>query len=98
MTPVDTAALRELVEKAFPDGAAAFARNCGAMPYVDLLNALPSLLDEVEALREALEKALPELDENYRFHRDMQSSAARVLKAHEAANAARAALGRRTQG
>jgi len=47
---------------------------------------------EANRMREALKKALPILDENYRWHRDMQSAAGRTLDAHAAAEATRAAL------
>lgn len=51
--------------------------------------ALPS---EVEGLRAALRKALPHLEENFRWHRDCQSSSAKVNEANAAVEAVRAAL------
>lgn len=47
---------------------------------------------ECEKLRAALTEALPNLDENYRWHRDAQSSPGRVTAAHNALEQARAAL------
>ena len=50
-----------------------------------LIAAAPDLLA-------ALTRALPHLEENFRWHRDMQSHARRVVSAHDALEAAKAAI------
>lgn len=53
-----------------------------------VLAALSSLQAELRAVVKVLEKTNPILAENYRWHRDMQSSPGRTIEAHEASQAA----------
>ena len=53
---------------------------------------IATLGQEVGRLREALQIAVPHLDENFRYLRDMQAHSVNVMKANDALAAARAAL------
>lgn len=57
----------------------------------DLIRERDVALAKVERMDAALAKAIPRLEENARWHRDMQSHSSNVIAAFEALDAARAA-------
>jgi flagellar biosynthesis chaperone FliJ len=62
--------------------------------YISKLEAIvEKAADRIEQLEAALRKAVPHLDDNYRYSRDMQAHAGVVTRAFEALEIARAALG-----
>ena len=86
LSPEMEASLREW----FSD--AVLQTPAGTLKLIALLDALNAERRRVVELRQALRDAEPILDENFRWHRDAQSSPGRIERAHAALTRVRAAL------
>ena len=51
-----------------------------------------ALYAEIKRMREALKKAVPMLDDHFRWARDVQADSGVIMRAHDALTSARAAL------